>query len=200
MPIVKIPVVQKFGILSTKYHQELQKRILQLNEESHGEKSSSQGPLEVTEEFIKQFNAAEELEDQEHMLDSAWKILHRCKRRSGINCKGSGHHVNLHLAWTELILMAQCKGKVQEEALDILTRSMDQADLNQDHIPLLFFIAESVLYRICCDTIQKPHLFSSEIKLSKLGLVSFLRLYSFHLVGKLQHFEEQKDRLYIYLK
>ncbi|XP_073480705.1 transmembrane protein 232 isoform X1 [Aquarana catesbeiana] len=200
MPIVKIPVVQKFGILSTKYHQELQKILLERNKESHGEKfSSHRSPLEVTEEFIKQFNAAEELEVQEHMLDSARKILHRCKRRSGINCKGS-KYVNLHLAWEELVLMAQCKGKIQEEALDILILSMDQADLNQDHIPLLFFIAESVLYRICCDSVQKPHLYSSEIKLSKLGLLSFLRLYTFHLLGKLQHFEEQKDRLYIYLK
>ncbi|KAM5191777.1 transmembrane protein 232 [Mantella aurantiaca] len=198
MPIVKIPVVQKFGILSTKYHQEFQKRLLERNEH-HGDKSPiHRSPLEVTEEFIKQFNAAEELEVQEHMLDSARKILNRCKRRSGFNCKNSGYHVDLHLAWTDLILMAQCKGKIQEEALNILILSMDQADLNQDHIPLLFFIAESVLYRICCDAAQKPHLFS--IKLSKLGLLSFLRLYSFHLLGKLQEFEEQKDKLYIYLK
>ncbi|XP_072272199.1 transmembrane protein 232 [Pyxicephalus adspersus] len=204
MPIVKIPVLQKFGIISTKYHQELQKRLeldFKKNEQNHKEKSSRhRSPLEVTEEFIKQFNAAEEPEDQEHMLDSARKILQRCKRQSGFNCKGSAHHSNLHQAWTELILMAQCKGKVRDEALDILILSMDRAELNQNQIPLLFFIAESVLYRICCDAVQNPYLISNEIKLSKLGLVSFLRLYCFHLVGKLQQFEEQRDRLTIYLK
>lgn len=36
------------------------------------------------------------------------------QRRSGIICKGSKSHVSLHLAWKELILMAQCKGKIQE--------------------------------------------------------------------------------------
>ncbi|XP_068103471.1 transmembrane protein 232 isoform X2 [Hyperolius riggenbachi] len=201
MPILKIPVVQKFGIISTKYHQELQRRLLQKNEARHGEKVyTHRRPLEVTEEFIKQFNAAEELEDQEHMLDSARKILHGCKRRSGLYSKGCEGHVNLPLAWTELILLAQCKGRIQEDALDLLILSVDQAKLSQDHIPLLFFIAESVLYRICCDAVQKPYLFSSELKLSKLGLVTFLRLYAFHLLGQLQEFKEQKDRLNIYLK
>ncbi|KAM3936697.1 transmembrane protein 232 [Leptodactylus fuscus] len=201
MPIHKIPVIQSFGIISTKYHNELQKKLLQKTEESSGrECKSPRKPLEVTEEFIKHFNAADEVEDQERMLDAARKILHRCKRQSRPRSKGSGHCGNLELAWTELILMAQCKGKIQEEALDILTLSIDQAELNKGHIAVLFFIAESVLYRICCDTAQKPYLFTSEIKLSKLGLLTFIKLYTFYLLGDLQHFEEQKRRLSTYLE
>ncbi|XP_040276136.1 transmembrane protein 232 isoform X1 [Bufo bufo] len=196
MPIVKIPVTQKFGILSTKYHNELQKKLLEKTKESTGRKFKRK-PLEVTEEFIKQFNAAEEVEDQERMLDTARKILHRCKRQSGLH---SGHCGNPQIAWTELILMAQCKGNIQEEALEILILSIDQAELNEDHISVLFFIAESVLYRICCDAAQKPCLFSSEVKLSKLGFLTFLRLYTFYLLGHLTHFNEQKSRLSTYLK
>ncbi|XP_075710946.1 transmembrane protein 232 [Rhinoderma darwinii] len=201
MPILKIPVIQKFGIISTKYHNELQKKLLERTEESAGRKCKSpRNPLEVTEEFIKQFNAAEEDEDQERMLDTARKILLRCKRQSRFHSKGSGHRGNLQLAWSELILMAQCQGKIQEEALDILILSIDQAELNQDHIAVLFFIAESVLYGICCDAAQKPYLFTNEVKLSKLGFLTFIRLYTFHLLGHLQHFEEEKRRLSSYLE
>ncbi|XP_073533565.1 transmembrane protein 232 [Phyllobates terribilis] len=199
MPIVKIPVIQKFGIISTKYHNELQKKLLEKTEE-HVKNKCKRKPLEVTEEFIKQFNAAEELVDQERMLDTARKILHRCKRRSGFNLKGSGHCGNLQHSWTELILMVQCTGKIEEEALDILILSIDQAELNPEHISVLFFIAESVLYRICCDVAQKPYLLTSEVKLVKLGFLTFLRLYTFYLLGHLQHFEEEKSRLSTYIK
>ncbi|KAG9487947.1 hypothetical protein GDO78_007645 [Eleutherodactylus coqui] len=199
MPIIKIPVIQKFGIISTKYHNELQKKLLEKKEET-AERKCKRKPLEVTEEFIKQFNAAEEDEDQERMLDTASKILHRCRRQSALPSKGSGHRGNIQFVWTELILMAQCKGKIQEEALDILILSIDQAELNQDHIAVLFFIAESVLYRICFDADQKQYLFTSEVKLSKLGFLTFIRLYALYLLGHLQHFEEQKRRLSIYLK
>ncbi|XP_056393452.1 transmembrane protein 232 isoform X2 [Hyla sarda] len=199
MPIIKIPVIKKFGIISTKYHNELQKRLLEKTEEGRRRKSKRK-PLEVTEEFIKQFNAAEEVEDQEPMLDTARKILHRCKGQSRLHSKGSGHCGNLQLAWTELILIAQCKGKIQEEALDLLMLSLDGAESSQDQIGVLFFIAESVLYRIGCDAAQKPYLFTSEVKLSKVGFLTFIRLYTFYLLGHLQHFEEQKKRLSTYLK
>ncbi|XP_077146314.1 transmembrane protein 232 [Ranitomeya variabilis] len=199
MPIVKIPVIQKFGIISTKYHNELQKKLLEKTEE-HVKNKCKRKPLEVTEEFIKQFNAAEEVVDQERMLVMARKILHRCKRQTGFNLKGSGHCGNLQHAWTELVLMLQCTGKIQEEALNILILSIDQAELNPNHIAVLFFIAESVLYRICCDTAQKPYLLTSEVKLAKLGFLTFLRLYIFYLLGHLQYFEEEKSRLSTYIK
>ncbi|KAM4050670.1 transmembrane protein 232 isoform 1-T2 [Anomaloglossus baeobatrachus] len=199
MPIVKIPVIQKFGIISAKHHNELKKKLLEKTEE-HVEKTCKRKPLEVTEEFIKQFNAAEEVEDQERMLDTARKILHRCKRQTGFHLKGSGRCGSLQHAWTELILMVQCTGKIEEEALDILILSIDQAELNPDHITVLFFIAESILYRICCDAAQKPYLLISEVKLAKLGFLTFLRLYTFHLLGHLQHYEEQRSKLSIYIK
>ncbi|XP_075458029.1 transmembrane protein 232 isoform X2 [Ascaphus truei] len=203
MPIFKLPVVQQFGIISTRYHQDFQKRLLEKtlkNEDPERKNVDHRRPLEITEEFIKQFNNADEIEEQSRMLDIARKILHRCKRRSGLSSMGSGNHVNLHLAWKELILLAQCKGRIQEDAIDILLVSLDHANFNQDHIPLLFFIAESVLYRICCDAAQKSYLCLSEVKLSKLGFLTFLRILVFHLLGKLQPYEDQKKRLSSYIQ
>ncbi|CAH2297172.1 Hypothetical predicted protein [Pelobates cultripes] len=200
MPIVKVSLVQKFGIISTTHHLELQRRHLEKMEAIKNKSSVHGNPLEVTEEFIKQFNNAKDQDEEEHLLDTARKILQRCKRRSGLNSRGSGSHINLPLAWTELIFLAQCKGKIQEDALDILLTSMDIAHIDKEHVPLLFFIAESVLYRLCFDVIDKKCLFSNEVKFSKLGFLTFLRLYIFHLTGQLQAFEEQKEKLSLYLK
>ncbi|XP_053555706.1 transmembrane protein 232 [Bombina bombina] len=198
MPIVKLPVVQRFGIISTKYQLDLQKRFLEKNEQPV--KKSPRRPLEISEEFIEQFNNAADSDEQERMLDLAQKILHKCKRTSGLNSKGSGNHVNLHLAWTELILLARCKGKIQEEALDILFVSMDNANIEQEHVDLLFFMAETVVYRICSDSSQMPKLYSSDIKLLKLGYLTFLRLFICHIFGQLEPFEDHKGRLSEYLE
>eukprot|EP00079_Xenopus_tropicalis_P031617 XP_017945388.1 PREDICTED: LOW QUALITY PROTEIN: transmembrane protein 232 [Xenopus tropicalis] len=192
MPVVKIPVVQKFGIISTKYHHDLQQSLLQSSTVSE-HKHRPHRPLEITEDFIKQFNSAEDLEEKERMLDTARQILHRCKRRSKLNLKGSGNHVDLHFAWTELILLTQCKGNIQEEVIDILLISMDQVNFDQENISLLFFMAESILYKLCCDVTQKPCLCSFDVKLSKLGFLTFLRLHVFN-------YDEQREHLSTYLE
>lgn len=54
------------------------------------------------------------------------------------------------------------------EALNILYASMDHASFDYDHLPALFFVAESILYRLCCDAFLKTYLYSVEIKLSKV--------------------------------
>ena len=42
------------------------------------------------------------------------------QRRAGVRNQGSGYHVNLPLAWTELAQLAQCKGHIQEGRLLLL--------------------------------------------------------------------------------
>uniref|UniRef100_A0A8C3HJN7 Transmembrane protein 232 n=1 Tax=Chrysemys picta bellii TaxID=8478 RepID=A0A8C3HJN7_CHRPI len=157
-------------------------------------------PLEITEKFIQKFNDATNPQDKEDLLELAKKMLARCKRRSGLGTLGSGKHVDLPVAWTEAIILAQCKGEIQEEALDILLISLDHAPMNPEHVPVLFFIAESILYRICCDAAQKSYLYSSEIKLSKVGFLVFLRLLVFHLCGHLETSGEHTYRLHTDLK
>ncbi|XP_074850282.1 transmembrane protein 232 [Carettochelys insculpta] len=203
MPIFKVPVIHRFGILPSRQYKELQKEFLRKYfpsrpYEIHSDKPIN--PLEITEKFIQKFNDATNPQDKEDLLELAKKMLARCKRRLGLRMLGSGKHVDLPLAWTEAIILAQCKGEIQEEVLDSLLISLDHAPMDPEHVPVLFFIAESILYRICCDAARTPYLYSSEIKLSKVGFLVFLRLLVFHLCGHLESSGEHTYRLHIDLK
>lgn len=54
------------------------------------------------------------------------------------------------------------------EALNMLHASLDQVPFDYDQLPALLFLAESVLYRLCCDAFMKGFLYSVEIKLVKV--------------------------------
>lgn len=54
------------------------------------------------------------------------------------------------------------------EALNMLHASLDHVSFDCDQLPALFFLAESVLYRLCCDAFMKGFLYSVEIKLLKV--------------------------------
>lgn len=60
------------------------------------------------------------------------------------------------------------------EALNMLYASLDHASFDYDHLPALFFVAESVLYRLCCDAFLRTYLYSLEIKLAKVCFKIFL--------------------------
>ncbi|XP_072453347.1 transmembrane protein 232 isoform X2 [Notamacropus eugenii] len=197
MPFTRVPIINRFGVISNSYHEELLKHNSKSTAEVNIEKSRK--PLLVTKEFIRKFNDTENPQDKKLLQDQAIKMLFRCKRRLGLSSLGVGSHVDLPAAWTEAIYLAQCKGEIQEEALSMLCASLDHASLNCSHLTTLFFIAESVLYRICCDASQKSYLYSSEIKLTKIGFLTFLRLFVYHLYGNLEGFEEQLIRLQPYL-
>ncbi|XP_067839045.1 transmembrane protein 232 [Heptranchias perlo] len=204
MPIFKIPIVHRFGIISQTDQLLLEDKLVKKAEETlklyHSEETTKRNPFEVTEQFVQEFKCAKEQKEKEQMIDTAQKMLTRNKRKAGLNTLGSGDHVNLPAAWTELALLVQCKGKIQEEALDILLLSLDHAPLHPDQIPVLFFLAESVLYWICTDVVQQSHLYTCEVKIIKLGFLIFLRLFIFHLAGLVGAFKECKCHLHIYLK
>ncbi|XP_060092547.1 transmembrane protein 232 [Heteronotia binoei] len=204
MPILKEPVVRFFGVVSNSEHEKLQwklwKKYLSDFPARSKPKTVQKNPFQLTEEFIEDFNDSVQTDDKEEFIELARKMLARCKRRSGLRTLGCGKHVDLPVAWTETIMLSQCKGEIQEEALDILLISLDHAPVSPDHIPPLFFVAESILYRICYDSVQKPYLLSCEIKLAKLGYLVFLRLLLLHLSGYLEFCGEQKSRLHISLK
>ncbi|XP_078070000.1 transmembrane protein 232 [Mustelus asterias] len=203
MPIFKIPIVHKFGIISHTDHLLLEESLVKNTEEAWKRNKSKgaakRNPFEVTEQFVQELKLAKEQKEKEQMIEMAQKMLTRNKRKVGLNSMGSGNHVNLPLAWSELALLVQCKGKIQEEALDILLLSLDHAPLHPDQIPVLFFLAESVLYWICVDAVKQSYLYTCEVKIIKLGFLTFLRLFIFHLTGLVQAFKECKYRLHIYL-
>ncbi|XP_025059318.1 transmembrane protein 232 [Alligator sinensis] len=195
MPLIKVPVVQKFGIQASTQQDELLKRFLKKTLLSCNAKSKY--PLEVTEEFVQKFNHAKSPKDKESLLERAKKMLARCKRRLGINVLSSGKHVDLMRGWTEALILVHCSGEIQEEALDLLLVSLDQAPIDLEHIPVLLSVAESILFRLSLDVAWEPYLYSTEVKFSKVGFLVFLRLLVFHLSGQLEVSEEQIDGLQI---
>ncbi|XP_078413962.1 transmembrane protein 232 [Cetorhinus maximus] len=204
MPIFKIPIVHRFGIISHTEHLLLEESLVKTAEDTrkfyNSKDAAKRNPFEVTEQFVQEFKCAKEQKEKEQMIEMAQKMLTRNKRKAGLNTMGSGNHVNLPLAWTELALLVQCKGKIQAEALDILLISLDHAPLHPDQIPVLFFLAESILYWICTDAVKQPYLYTCEVKIIKLGFLTFLRLFILHLAGLVQTFKECKYRLHAYLE
>ncbi|XP_062576712.1 transmembrane protein 232-like [Saccostrea cucullata] len=204
MPITKIPIVHKFGIISHSQRLELQERLLKQSylQSIQSQKAlvkSSKNPLEVSEEFIRNYNSSLSLEDREKYEVTAHKMLERAKRRAGLKNCGVGPYVNLPMAWTELAQLAQCKGKIQEECLDVLITSLDQSPLEKYHIPALFFLAETMLYWLRTDAVHQPYLRTGEIKLLKMGQLTFTRLFYHHMAGQLQGQIDFKNRLFTYL-
>ncbi|XP_076813085.1 transmembrane protein 232-like isoform X2 [Clavelina lepadiformis] len=172
MPVLRVPVVHKFGIISHSQRIELQQRILQQTYGGSHPTSTAPAipprgnPLEVSEQFVQKFNVAG-LKEKEILRDKAEKMLLRSKRRCGISTLGEGKHVDLPLAWSELAILAQCKGKIQEDCFDILYMSLNHAPLLEENIPTLFFLAESTLYWLRTDSMKQTYLRTSEVKLLK---------------------------------
>ncbi|CAK8675486.1 unnamed protein product [Clavelina lepadiformis] len=172
MPVLRVPVVHKFGIISHSQRIELQQRILQ---QTYG----GSHPTSTAPAIPPRGNPLE--------------------RRCGISTLGEGKHVDLPLAWSELAILAQCKGKIQEDCFDILYMSLNHAPLLEENIPTLFFLAESTLYWLRTDSMKQTYLRTSEVKLLKMGQLVFARLLFHHLSGHLRGLVEFKTRLNTYL-
>lgn len=203
MPVVKIPIVHKFGIISHSQRIELQERLLRQNydKEKAASKStrSTFNPLEVCEKFVQKYTNAK-LDQRDQLRAEADRMLTHCKRRSGISSQGEGTRVDLPMAWSELAILAQCKGKLQEDCLDILCKSLNHAPVHEENIATLFFLAESVLYWLRTDSVTSSHLRTAEIRLLKLGFLVFVRLYCHHILNNLSGLEDFKTRLRTYLE
>lgn len=63
----------------------------------------------------------------------------------------------------------------------MLYASLDHASFDYDHLPALFFVAESVLYRLCCDASLKTYLYSVEIKLVKVCFEKLLNVLKYFI-------------------
>ncbi|XP_066567685.1 transmembrane protein 232 isoform X2 [Amia ocellicauda] len=205
MPIIKIPVVHNFGIISHSHQRELHRRFVTKAREIEASKQlksggSSRNPFEITEEFIRRCSDAQGPEEHAQCVDQARHLLSRSKRRAGLCSLGTGHHVDLPLAWTELLLLALCRGTIQDESLDVLLVSLDHAPVHVDQVPVLFSLAESVLCWVCSGSAQKPCLYTCEVKMLQLGHLVFFRLLLFHVSGHLQGYRESKSHLQRFLK
>lgn len=197
MPVKRSPVTGIFGIIAPSY----KKKVLRFNlqKEKKRRRDKSKPPFSITAEFILRFNQTKNPKEKEKLLDLARKILLKCKKKLGLSTLGTGEHVHLPTTWIEISYLAQCKGEIQDEALNMLYASLDHASFYYDHLPALFFLAESILYRLCFDAFLKPYLYSVEIKLAKIGYLIFLRLFIYFMYGHLEGFKEHLLRLQPFL-
>ncbi|XP_031571517.1 transmembrane protein 232-like [Actinia tenebrosa] len=202
MPIEKYKVEHKFGIISHSQRILLENRLENKSKTSvpPGTYSRRRRHYEITENFIAKFNDSS-LDGQENLLPFATKMLARVKRRVGLREGGEGDHVSLPKAWAELSLLAQLNNKeLQEESLEVLITSLNQAPLLQSHIPSLFFLAMTALHWLRKIGVNQPCLRTGELKLIKMGHVVFVRLYYFYLNNSLtQGYMKEKQALLIYL-
>ncbi|KAL2100362.1 hypothetical protein ACEWY4_004756 [Coilia grayii] len=201
MPIRKILRVHSFALLS-QTHQDIQQCTSRtgISEISSARCfHATRNPFEVTEEFVEHFNHTESSQEQERHIEYANQLLRGIKRRAGLNSLGEGKHVELPLAWRELVLLSLCNGQIQNAALDALLVSLGQAPLQADQIPVLFYLAQSVLCSVSSDASSKPNLYVREMKLLKLGYLVFLRLFVFRVSEELRGFESSAAHLQVSL-
>ncbi|XP_028417070.1 uncharacterized protein LOC114541333 [Dendronephthya gigantea] len=207
MPINRVPVVHKFGIISQTQRVDLEKRIakkayIETRRKFEAQQRPEQKPLpfEVTEEFVYKFNDSNQ-EEREKLEDTAMKMLKRLQRLAGLRQAGEADHVDLPRAWVDLALLSQCRSsKLEEACIESLIASLDQAVMNEEQILSLFYLAKSGVHWLKKNTGNSSVLRSNEILLLKMTRLVFIRLYCHYLLDQLQGYEDQQTSLAQYLR
>ncbi|CAF1138909.1 unnamed protein product [Adineta ricciae] len=205
MPVEKITLTHRFGIISSTYKAKLAKNLQEKGEDTDRSASSNTSDghkkhllLEVTEEFVQDYNRATPGE-RIKKNDTIYRMLQRLKRKSAQYQSHTNGSMQLQMAWAELCLLSQCKSKYQEECLTTLYRALIYSPLDATQIPTLFFLSETILYWVKNDAVLEPFLTSTELKLLKIAQIIFQLLYFHYLEGSTEPYEEFKVRLYSYL-
>ncbi|CAF1124495.1 unnamed protein product [Rotaria sordida] len=207
MPVQKIAYAHRFGIISTSYKEKIEKDIRQRQQQESDRSSSAYSGehgkkyliLEVTEEFVRDYNRASSSE-RIKLNELIYRMLQRLKRKAAQCQVHTNRPIQLQMAWAELCLLSQCKSCYQEECLTTLYRALIYSPLSATQIPTLFFLSETILYWLKNDAILEPFLTSTELKLLKIGQIVFQLLYFHYLEGSTGPYEEFKIRLHTYLE
>ncbi|XP_014789440.1 uncharacterized protein LOC106883076 isoform X2 [Octopus bimaculoides] len=202
MPIFYLPVVNKFGILSEQQRRNVNKR-LQTKQHSNTNDSrpsfsSNRSPLQVTEEFVENYNKVKNLEEQKKYHAKAVQMLLRIKWNAGLSSSGFRKDANVSLAWSELILLLKCKGDIQQECLDLLLMSLKLVAVDCNHVPLLLLLADTLLSLLSTHFTQQSFLRETHMKQLKVCQLVFMRLYCHKMANHLDGWQEVKKRLHSY--
>lgn len=137
MPVDKVKVQHKFGIISHNHRQNLLERISA--PATPVLTANKSPPCEISHDFILTYNNADPL-DRAGLDVKASQLLQRVKRRAGLLSGGSGKHVHIPRSWVEFTLLARCKGPFREDVLNALFASVLSAPPSIDNIPSLFLL------------------------------------------------------------
>lgn len=185
MPVDKIKVQHKFGIISHNHRQNLLERISAPSSATRNTTKSI--PCEISHDFILSYNNADPL-DRPNLDTRASQLLQRVKRRAGILSGGSGRHVHIPRSWVELTLLARCKGPFREDVLKMLFASLLTAPPSIDNIPSLFLVCETVIEWIkeLGNPIPETAWSNSQILTYNISELCFWRVYNHALLHNLQ--------------
>ncbi|XP_065063821.1 transmembrane protein 232-like [Rhopilema esculentum] len=202
MPIKRVPVIHRFGIVSHSKRLELHERLAKKVIEEEGKlrpKTSPQRKNEfaIDEEFVTQYNEAENgSEGKDELHKRAEKIFNRAKRKAGLRENGIGSHVSLNQAWRDLSLLAQCNTRpLQEGALGSLYKSLTFSPISRSHVESLLELAHASIHWLTESNADQPYLRTGEVWLLKVAHLVFLRLYYHHLAGDIVGLHEERMAL-----
>ncbi|KAL5259598.1 hypothetical protein ACHWQZ_G009895 [Mnemiopsis leidyi] len=185
MPVDKIQLQHKFGIISHNHRQNLLERISAPPTPTSNIRKPI--PCEISHDFILSYNRADPFERAK--LDvKASQLLQRVKRRAGLLSGGSGRHVHIPRSWVELTLLARCKGAFRDDVLKVLFASLLTAPPSVDNIPSLFLVCETVIEWIkeLGNPIPETAWSNTQILTYNISELCFWRVYNHALLHNLQ--------------
>ncbi|CAI9735773.1 Hypothetical predicted protein [Octopus vulgaris] len=202
MPIFYLPIVNKFGILSEQQRRNINKRLHTKQPSNASDTrpsfSSNRSPLQVTEEFVENYNKVKNLEEQKKYHARAVQMLLRIKWNAGLSNSGFRKDANVSSAWSELILLLKCKGDIQQECLGLLLMSLKLVPVDCNLVPLLLLLADTLLSLLRQYFTQQSFLRETHMKQLKVCQLVFMRLYYHKMANHLDGWQEVKKRLHSY--
>jgi hypothetical protein len=180
MPVTKVPVVHKFGIISLSQAEQLLRRQ-KLREETEKFPTSNKStscPI-ITLDFIAKYNSSDKERDA---LDGIIKrVLEHAKFKStSPTIATTKDEPDVSEGWLELIMLCQCYGPYQEsisvlilldhlrlilECLTTLNTSLLCSPLSRLHIPVLFYMSGLCYHWLKCDTSPSSTMRTGELLL-----------------------------------
>jgi len=185
MPVDKIQLQHKFGIISHNHRQNLLERISAPPTPTNNIRKPI--PCEISHDFILSYNRADLFERSKFDVKAS-QLLQRVKRRAGLLSGGSGRHVHIPRSWVELTLLARCKGHFRDEVLKVLFASLLTAPPSVDNIPSLFLVCETVIEWIkeLGNPIPETAWSNTQILTYNISELCFWRVYNHALLHNLQ--------------
>jgi hypothetical protein len=211
MPVVRVPVVHRFGIVSVSRAEQLLREGQRNNTDEHPTTSrpvvKNTAPTKISQSFIEKYNKASDTERgkldrivQRTFLQAKYKAgLHRSQGggvRGGTREQQQGDEGRVCDAWLELILLCQCYGPHQEDVLLVLALSLNHAPLSSIHIPSLLYMC-GLCYQWLKSDVSVSHttgqLRTGELLLLRILYLISLRLYYHQIAGTLKDVCTRED-------
>lgn len=187
MPVFKVPVRHRFGILPLPRAEEIlagRDRPRNVQRENNYKRSL----VEIDSTFIAKYN--DSCESDKRRLD---EVLRRALQHAKFKAKPKRPSSScddldtsdVQKAWEEMVVICQCNGSFEEEALVELAASLALVPISPSQVPSLLHIAGMSYQWLKRDELDGPLLRSGELLLLKILYLVSLRIYVYHLNGAL---------------